>query len=348
MAAMWCATPRSTLALRLRGPGAAGAVVLRGAGRDRLGWPCRPPGDPHGARRAASRQGRAWPRGPRVLRHSPSGSPRRGRVRLLAEEARFLRQSEDYQAVLAGEMTPQRFLDRYLVSRFHRAVESSPRTQSRVLTAVFAPAAWYVSPTTKRFAGKCPQLADEDLERPTPDRTGTSRPQRAPGEPGDERGRLRRHLTILDRDVDAVMRAHPGSVECRPGCSECCHQTFRVSELEGEMLPEAWPPRRPEERAAIVERARAYTAEAREPCPVLNSEGCCSLYEHRPRICRKYGVPLYPDRPHELRTCRSTLRTVCPDLDVGALGRGSGGVGERLDPPARGAGAGAAGESDDR
>lgn len=68
-------------------------------------------------------------------------------VRLLAEEARFLRQSEDYQAVLAGEMTPQRFLDRYLVSRFHRSVRSLES---------------FLPPEPGEFDGKVP-LADEDL-----------------------------------------------------------------------------------------------------------------------------------------------------------------------------------------
>jgi len=75
------------------------------------------------------------------------------------------------------------------------------------------------------------------------------------------------------------------------------------------------------EREAIVARAQAYHADRREPCPVLDSEGLCGLYEHRPRICRKYGVPLWhPDRPHELRTCRLNFTAGAPpDLDVEAL-----------------------------
>ena len=95
-------------------------------------------------------------------------------VRLLAEEARFLRQSEDYEAVLAGEMTPQRFLDRYLVSRFHRSVRS--------LESFLPPE----PDESDAFASKVP-LADEDLESaPTPDRTlkptGDSPASPAPGE----------------------------------------------------------------------------------------------------------------------------------------------------------------------
>ncbi len=71
-------------------------------------------------------------------------------VRLLAEEARFLRQSADYRAVLAGEMTPRRFLTRYLISRYHRQVRSLES---------FLP---------DELEGKVP-LADADLsEEPTP------------------------------------------------------------------------------------------------------------------------------------------------------------------------------------
>ena len=117
--------------------------------------------------------------------------------------------------------------------------------------------------------------------------------------------RLRRHLTILDRDIDALVRAHPRSIECRPGCSECCQQTFAVSEIEGQLLVEGLRAAPQATRRGIVERARAYRRDTRAVCPVLASDGRCSLYEHRPRICRKYGVPLWhPDRPHELRTCR--------------------------------------------
>ncbi len=117
--------------------------------------------------------------------------------------------------------------------------------------------------------------------------------------------RLRRHLTILDRDIGALVEAHPRSIACRPGCSECCQQTFRVSEIEGQLLREGLRAAPEAMRVAILERAQAYRSDTRAACPVLDNEGHCSLYEHRPRICRKYGVPLWhPDRPHELRTCR--------------------------------------------
>lgn len=126
--------------------------------------------------------------------------------------------------------------------------------------------------------------------------------------------RLRVHLRIIDGDVAAVVARHRAHVQCRRGCSECCHQSFSVSEIEGELLREGLAAAREEVRAAIVARARAYEPGA--ACPALDEAGACSLYEHRPRICRKYGIPLWhAERPHELRTCRLNFRGV-DDLEA--------------------------------
>lgn len=121
----------------------------------------------------------------------------------------------------------------------------------------------------------------------------------------DGRERLRRHLQLIDDGVAPVVRRYAEQVQCGPGCSDCCHQTFRVSALEGAYLREGLAALADDEvRADIVARARRYRADVREPCPVLGADGRCRMYEHRPRICRKYGIPLWhPDRPHEVRCC---------------------------------------------
>lgn len=128
--------------------------------------------------------------------------------------------------------------------------------------------------------------------------------------------RLRLHLRIVDGDVAAIVARHREHVQCRRGCSECCHQSFSVSEIEGELLREGLAAAPEAARAEIVARARAYEPGRGEPCPALDAEGACLLYEHRPRICRKYGVPLWhAERPHELRTCRLNFRGVA-DLEA--------------------------------
>lgn len=139
--------------------------------------------------------------------------------------------------------------------------------------------------------------------------------------PGSEAAqrRLRVHLAIIDGGVAPVVARYREHIECRPGCSECCHQTFRVSELEGALLRAGLAAATPEVRAGIVARAAAYRAGLGEACPALGVDGTCQVYEHRPRICRKYGIPLWhPDRPEELSTCRLNFRAV-EDLEAGLI-----------------------------
>ena len=128
--------------------------------------------------------------------------------------------------------------------------------------------------------------------------------------------RLRVHLALIDGGVAPVVARYRAHIGCRAGCSECCHQSFRVSELEGALLREGLAAAAPAVRAEIVARAGEYQAGRGEACPALSEAGACQLYEHRPRICRKYGIPLWsPERPHELNTCRLNFRGV-EDLDA--------------------------------
>ncbi|MCA9648821.1 MAG: YkgJ family cysteine cluster protein [Myxococcales bacterium] len=126
---------------------------------------------------------------------------------------------------------------------------------------------------------------------------------------------LREHLRLIDQGVAPVVERHPDQVRCGPGCSDCCHQTFRVSALEGAYLREGLAVLPAPERAEILARAARHRPDRRQPCPVLGDDGRCRLYEHRPRICRKYGIPLWhPDRPHEVRCCPLNFRSMA-DID---------------------------------
>ncbi len=127
----------------------------------------------------------------------------------------------------------------------------------------------------------------------------------------DRRARVRRHLAVIDGIVAPIADRYREHIQCRAGCSECCQQSFRVTALEGEVLRAGLEQLAPELRAQILERARRYEPDTRTPCPALSDEGRCTLYEHRPRICRKYGIPLWhPDDPHTLKTCRLNFRTL--------------------------------------
>ena len=130
------------------------------------------------------------------------------------------------------------------------------------------------------------------------------------------REHLRRHLRLIDDGVRPVMQRYPEQVQCGPGCSDCCHQTFRVSGPEGELLREGLATLDEPVRAELLNKAEAYQPDTRTPCPVLDGEGRCGLYEFRPRICRKYGIPLWhPDRPQEVRCCELNFRSM-GDIDA--------------------------------
>jgi hypothetical protein len=135
----------------------------------------------------------------------------------------------------------------------------------------------------------------------------------------DRAARLREHLRLIDDGVAPVIARYGQHIQCAAGCSDCCHQTFRVSALEGELLRDGLQSLPAAVRDDILTRARDWRPDARQPCPILSDEGHCRLYEHRPRICRKYGIPLWhPDRPHEVRTCPKNFQDV-PDIDAALI-----------------------------
>jgi len=46
----------------------------------------------------------------------------------------------------------------------------------------------------------------------------------------------------------------------------------------------------------------------RLPCPALE-DGVCQIYEYRPLICRKFGIPLYnPDKPGQVFACQLNFK----------------------------------------
>ncbi len=135
----------------------------------------------------------------------------------------------------------------------------------------------------------------------------------------DGPARLRHLLRVIDDDVAPVVERYRAHIQCAKGCSDCCHQTFRVSDLEGALLREGLAAAPPEVRDDIVQRAAAYQPQTRTPCPVLSEDGACRLYDHRPRICRKYGIPLWnPQRPERVDTCPKNFVGVS-DIDAALI-----------------------------
>lgn len=127
---------------------------------------------------------------------------------------------------------------------------------------------------------------------------------------------------ILDRADEhfaSVTRTQPQNLQCGAGCSLCCYGLFEIGSgdvpiiAEGlETMPAArrrkvirraveivesslHPNLRecsPEEKEAFFERTKAT------PCPNLDEKGLCTMYEHRPLVCRTFGLPLREGRKY--------------------------------------------------
>jgi len=116
-------------------------------------------------------------------------------------------------------------------------------------------------------------------------------------------------IAAVDTEFARNRRLHGDRIHCRAGCSDCCSQSFHITEIEADFIAEGIARLEPETREALRARAREYVeARGREPglrlpCPALK-DGVCGIYEHRPLMCHKFGMPLYnPDKPDRIFAC---------------------------------------------
>ena len=88
------------------------------------------------------------------------------------------------------------------------------------------------------------------------------------------------------------------SVACRKGCSHCCMNLVTVSPVEVLALAEHIKSR--PDAADLMEKTRIAAADVpvndvasrksmRLPCPLLDNQGACSVYDARPLTCRAYA-----------------------------------------------------------
>ena len=109
-------------------------------------------------------------------------------------------------------------------------------------------------------------------------------------------------------------------VPCHAGCSHCCIGPFPITQLDVSLLQEGLQRLTPDRRAYIEGRAAKQVSALESaqpklkespyldrwpdsdidrlvnefhdyPCPALDEDGLCTLYEHRPLICRSMGIP---------------------------------------------------------
>ena len=119
-------------------------------------------------------------------------------------------------------------------------------------------------------------------------------------------------LDNADAHFHEVARKQPQHLQCN-GCSLCCYGLFEIGSADIAVLAEGLSQLHPARRKRIIRRAVEIVASSQHPnlretartekdrffhrtastrCPNLNDEGRCLVYEHRPLICRTFGVPL--------------------------------------------------------
>src|SRR4051794_30791246 len=108
-------------------------------------------------------------------------------------------------------------------------------------------------------------------------------------------GRYRDIADAVDAEFARNRNLHGDRIQCRPGCTDCCYHVFAISELEADRIASAIEKLNPETRTALMTRAREYLSRRlirgdRVACPALDN-GRCSIYEVRPLLCRKFGMP---------------------------------------------------------
>lgn len=128
-------------------------------------------------------------------------------------------------------------------------------------------------------------------------------------------------LRRIDDWFGSACKNFPVQIKCASGCSGCCRGLFDITILDGALLQQGfkqlpediletvlqkagqkleklqllWPGLappyilnlRPEE-----EWEELMPDEDETPCPLLDNEGRCLVYEYRPMTCRLHGLPL--------------------------------------------------------
>lgn len=141
-------------------------------------------------------------------------------------------------------------------------------------------------------------------------------------------------LRRADQHFTSVLEAQPQNLSCGAGCSLCCYGLFEIGSGDVPLIAEGLEKLHPARRKKIIRRAleivarsahpnlRECSAEEKEaffertqatPCPNLDEKGLCMMYEHRPLVCRTFGLPLREGRRYlgdvcELNFNRSTAK----------------------------------------
>ncbi|HEV7766528.1 MAG TPA: YkgJ family cysteine cluster protein [Thermoanaerobaculia bacterium] len=131
-------------------------------------------------------------------------------------------------------------------------------------------------------------------------------------------------LERADQHFTSVMETQPQNLQCGAGCSLCCYGLFEIGSGDVPVIAEGLERMHSSRRRKIIRRAveiveasahpnlRECSPEEKSeffertkstPCPNLDENGLCMMYEHRPLVCRTFGLPLREGRRYVGDVC---------------------------------------------
>ncbi|MFA6957655.1 MAG: YkgJ family cysteine cluster protein [Thermoanaerobaculia bacterium] len=131
-------------------------------------------------------------------------------------------------------------------------------------------------------------------------------------------------LRHADAHFDEVRNRLGRHLECRLGCTGCCHGLFEIGGADVAMIADALRAADPSVRASLVTRSREILESFDAPairdcdtsekqafferagdvaCPALDDDGACRIYENRPLMCRTFGLPIREGRDYLGQEC---------------------------------------------
>lgn len=147
--------------------------------------------------------------------------------------------------------------------------------------------------------------------------------------------------SLIQQEFDRNMELYGEKIQCRKGCSKCCSQIFHITLIDAFIIKEHIRSLPLKRRKELQQKARDYLTNlplsggekehtagmfaegvissdhpgsSSHPslkkegnslyCPALGAEGECTIYEARPVICRRFGMPIYDYKnPQNVHAC---------------------------------------------
>jgi len=120
---------------------------------------------------------------------------------------------------------------------------------------------------------------------------------------------------LIQHEFDRNLIKHGAKIKCSRGCSGCCSHIFNITLLDGLVISEHISKLPQVQREYLQLKAKTYLEEKEKqensliPCPALGNEGECTIYEARPVICRRFGVPIYDyKKPGSIYACELNFK----------------------------------------